>query len=32
MANIAKRQKIFNDVVHQNEYKVGDLVGLKIDK
>ncbi|CAF3511728.1 unnamed protein product [Rotaria socialis] len=32
MANIAKRQKLFNDVVHQNEYKVGDLVGLKIDK
>ncbi|CAF1570775.1 unnamed protein product [Rotaria magnacalcarata] len=26
MANIAKRQKLFNDVVDQKEYKVGDLV------
>ncbi|CAF2910323.1 unnamed protein product, partial [Rotaria sp. Silwood2] len=32
MANIVKRQKLFNDALRQHEYKVGDLVGLKIDK
>jgi len=32
MANIVKRQKLFNDALRKNEYKIGDLVGLKIDK
>ena len=32
MATIAKRQKLFNDALHQHQYKVDDLVGLKIDK
>ena len=32
MATIAKRQKLFNDVQNKNNYKIGDLVGLKIDR
>jgi len=32
MSTIAKRQKLFNDILHQHQYKVGDLVGLKIGK
>ena len=32
MATIAKRQKLFNDAQNGNNYKIGDLVGLKIDR
>ncbi|CAF3516230.1 unnamed protein product [Rotaria sp. Silwood1] len=32
MANIVKRQKLFNNALRKHEYKVGNLVGLKIDK
>ncbi|CAF0877942.1 unnamed protein product [Didymodactylos carnosus] len=32
MATIAKRQKLFDDALRLQKYKVGDLVGLKIDK
>ena len=31
MANIAKQEKLFHNAL-RNEYKIGDLVGLKIDK
>ena len=32
MATIAKRQKLFNDAQNKNNYKIGDLVRLKIDR
>ena len=32
MANIAKREKLFDNALHRHEYKIDDLIGLKIDK
>ena len=32
MANIAKREKLFDNALRRHEYKIGDLIGLKIDK
>ena len=32
MVNIAKQEKLFDNAFRKHEYKIGDLVGLKIDK
>ena len=32
MANVAKQEKLFDNVLHKHKYKIDDLVGLKIDK
>ena len=32
MTNIAKQEKLFDNALRKYEYKIGDLVGLRIDK